>query len=44
VKIDTLDSVYWSREFAGGRRFDHALGSDRGKARVLPAVTPAGDR
>src|SRR5215207_432849 len=32
VEIDTLDNAYWSREFAGGRRFDHVLGSGRAEA------------
>ncbi len=39
VRIDSLDDAYWSKEFAGGRRFDQVLGSGRGRARVLPAVT-----
>ena len=38
VRIDSLESAYWAREFAGGRRFDQVLGSDRDEARVLPAV------
>ena len=39
VRIDSLEDAYWSKEFAGGRRFDQVLGRDRGDARVLPVVT-----
>ncbi len=39
VRIDSLDDAYWSKEFAGGRRFDQLLKSGRGEARVLPVVT-----
>ena len=39
VRIDSLDTPYWAKEFAGGRRFDQVLGRGRGEARVLPAVT-----
>jgi hypothetical protein len=40
VRVDTLDDPTWSKEFAGGRRFDQVLGGRRDNARVLPVVTP----